>query len=54
MKGEIEMSTLWITYIVWFVLSIAFAVIGHEMEMDFLGGFCIWTLPIMFYLPFFI
>lgn len=48
------MITLWIIYIIWLVLSLTCAVVGELYEVPFLGGFCILSLPLMFYLPFFI
>lgn len=48
------MITLWIIYIFWLVISITCAVVGELYEMPFVGGFCLWSLPLMFYLPFLI
>jgi len=48
------MITLWIVYIIWLVISLTCAVIGKLYEKPFVEGFCIWSLPLMFYLPFFI
>jgi len=48
------MITLWIVYIIWLVVSLTCAIVGELYDKPFVGAFCIWSLPLMFYLPFFI
>ena len=47
-------STLMIIYMIWLLMSLTCAVVGEIYEIPFIGGFCLWTLPMMFYIPFFI